>query len=98
ASRSVISSPNSTIVVGTNMLIGGLLKVTVHRPGWGRAVLKCEWSGMAHLLLFCKTLPQHPQHQHETRGIALPAIHNDHHRRQMCYPEMSRLPSSILLQ
>jgi len=33
ASRSVISAPNSTIVVGTNMLIGGLLKVVVHRPG-----------------------------------------------------------------
>src|SRR6202158_415915 len=33
ASRSVISAPNSTIVVGTNMLIGGLLKVIVHRPG-----------------------------------------------------------------
>ena len=33
ASRSVLSAPNSTIVVGTNMLIGGLLKVIVHRPG-----------------------------------------------------------------
>jgi hypothetical protein len=33
ASRSVISAPNSTIVAGTNMLIGGLLKVIVHRPG-----------------------------------------------------------------
>jgi hypothetical protein len=33
ASRSVISAPNSTIVVGPNMLIGGLLKVIVHRPG-----------------------------------------------------------------
>ncbi len=32
-SRSVISAPNSTIVVGRNMLIGGLLKVIVHRPG-----------------------------------------------------------------
>ena len=29
ASRSVVSAPNSTIVVGTNMLIGGLLKVTM---------------------------------------------------------------------
>ena len=35
ASRSVISAPNSTIVAGTNMLIGGLLKVIVHRPGLG---------------------------------------------------------------
>ncbi len=33
ASRSVINVPSSTIVAGTNMLIGGLLKVTVHRPG-----------------------------------------------------------------
>jgi circadian clock protein KaiC len=33
ASRSVISAPNSPIVVGTNILIGGLLKVTVHWPG-----------------------------------------------------------------
>src|ERR1700730_15654095 len=41
ASRSVISAPNSTIVVGRNMLIGGLLNVTVHRPGQGRAVLNC---------------------------------------------------------
>ena len=32
ASRSVISVPNSTIVVGTNMLIGGLLKVIVPGP------------------------------------------------------------------
>jgi hypothetical protein len=24
------------------MLIGGLLKVTVHRPGWLRSVLNCE--------------------------------------------------------
>jgi hypothetical protein len=32
-SKSVISAPNSTIVVGTNVLIGGLLKVIVHRPG-----------------------------------------------------------------
>jgi hypothetical protein len=30
ASSSVISAPNSTIVVGTNMLIGGLLKVNTH--------------------------------------------------------------------
>src|ERR1700733_2548360 len=50
ASRSVINAPNSTIVVGTNMLIGGLLKVTVHRPGSVRSVLNCEGSGMAHLL------------------------------------------------
>src|SRR6185312_12714531 len=50
ASRSVIRAPNSTIVVGTNMLIGGLLKVIVHRPGWVRSVLNCEGSGMAHLL------------------------------------------------
>src|ERR1700719_1208605 len=41
ASRSVISAPNSTIVVGRNMLIGGLLKVIVHRPGWVRSVLYC---------------------------------------------------------
>jgi hypothetical protein len=34
---SVISAPNSTIVVGTNMLIGGLLKVIVHR-----SMLNCE--------------------------------------------------------
>src|SRR5580700_6859525 len=33
ASSSFISAPNSTIVVGINMLIGGLLKVIVHRPG-----------------------------------------------------------------
>ena len=32
ASRSIISAPNSTIVMGTNMLISGLLKVSVHRP------------------------------------------------------------------
>src|SRR5208283_1134018 len=50
ASRSVISAPNSTIVVGTNMLIGALLKVTVHRPGQVRSVLNCEGSGIAHLL------------------------------------------------
>jgi hypothetical protein len=30
------------------MLIGGLLKVIVHRPGYGRSMLNCEWSGMAH--------------------------------------------------
>ncbi len=30
-----ISVPNSTIVVGTNMLIGGLLKLIVHRPRIG---------------------------------------------------------------
>src|SRR5580700_9955551 len=41
ASRSVISDLNSTIVAGTNMLIGGLLKVMVHRPGWVRSVLNC---------------------------------------------------------
>ena len=29
----VITAPNSTIVVGTNMLIGGLVKVIVQRPG-----------------------------------------------------------------
>src|ERR1700730_7707949 len=28
----------------------GLLNVIVHRPGWVRSVLKCEWSGAAHLL------------------------------------------------
>src|SRR6202043_3526604 len=44
ASRSFINAPNSTIVVGTNMLIGGLLKVIVHRPGWGRAVLNCAFA------------------------------------------------------
>ena len=32
ASRSVIGASNSTIVAGTNMLIGGLLKVIVQRP------------------------------------------------------------------
>jgi hypothetical protein len=35
------------------MLIGGLLKVIVHRPGSVRSVLNCEGSGMAHLLLSC---------------------------------------------
>ena len=50
ASRPVMSAPKSTIVVGTNMLIGGLLKVTVHRPGQVRSMLNCEGSGMAHLL------------------------------------------------
>src|SRR5208337_3219529 len=50
ASRSVISAPNSTIVVGRNILIGGLLKVTVQRPGQVRSVLNCEGSGIAHLL------------------------------------------------
>src|ERR1700734_2714964 len=51
ASRSVISAPNSTIVVGTKMLIGGLLKVIVHSPGWVRSVLNCERSGTVHSLL-----------------------------------------------
>jgi hypothetical protein len=37
ACRSVISAPNSTIVVGTNMLIGGLLKVIVHPARVGAA-------------------------------------------------------------
>jgi hypothetical protein len=32
------------------MLIGGLLKVIVHRPGWARSISNCEVSGMAHLL------------------------------------------------
>src|SRR6516225_3347664 len=50
ASMSVISDSNSTIVVGRNMLIGGLLKVMVHRPGQVRSVLNCEASDMAHLL------------------------------------------------
>src|ERR1700722_20252940 len=48
ASRSVISAPNTMIVAGTHMLIGGLLKVTVHRPGYVRSVLNCEGSGKAH--------------------------------------------------
>src|ERR1700733_13705552 len=48
--RRMISAPKSTIVVGTNMLIGGLLKVTVQRPGSVRSVLNCEGSGVAHLL------------------------------------------------
>ena len=26
------------------MLIGGLLKVTVHRPGWVRSVLNCAFA------------------------------------------------------
>jgi len=52
ASRSVISAPNSTIVVGTNMLIGGLLKVILHRPGWVRSMLNCKWSGMAYSPFF----------------------------------------------
>ena len=50
ASRSVISAPNSTIVAGPNMLIGGLRKVIVHRPGWTRSVLNCEGPGIAILL------------------------------------------------
>src|SRR6516162_4462392 len=50
ASRSVSCAPNSTIVVGTNMMIGGLLKVIVHRPGEVRSVWNCEELGMAHLL------------------------------------------------
>src|ERR1700727_3866874 len=41
ASISVISAPNSTIVEGTNMLIGGLLKLIVHRSGWVRSILNC---------------------------------------------------------
>src|SRR5580704_3703718 len=55
ASRSVISAPNSTIVVGANMLIGGLLKLTVQRPGQVRSVLNCEGSGIADLLCVCGT-------------------------------------------
>ena len=35
----MISAPNSTIVEGTNMLIGGLLKVIVYRPGKVRSML-----------------------------------------------------------
>src|SRR5689334_14634668 len=35
------------------MLIGGLLKVTVHRPGWARSMLNCKVSGMADLLVSC---------------------------------------------
>jgi len=38
------------MVAGTNILIGGLLKVIVHRPGLVRSVSNCEESGMAHLL------------------------------------------------
>jgi hypothetical protein len=45
ASRSVIKAPNSTIVAGTNMLIGGLLKVMVQRPGWVQSVLNCAPAG-----------------------------------------------------
>ena len=33
------------------MLIGGLLKVIVHRPGLVRSVSNCEESGMAHFLM-----------------------------------------------
>src|ERR1700722_7964598 len=51
ASRPVISAPNSTMVAGTNMLIGGLLKVIVHWPGQVRSMLNCEGSDMAYLLL-----------------------------------------------
>jgi len=41
------------------MLIGGLLKVIVQRPGQVRSMLNCEGSGMAHFLLSCEdTLPQ----------------------------------------
>jgi hypothetical protein len=32
------------------MLMGGLLKVIVHRPGWVRSLLNCEGSDMAYLL------------------------------------------------
>src|SRR5262249_9800282 len=52
ASRSVISVPNSTIVVGRNMLIGGLLKVIVHRPGEVRSMLNCERSVTAYFISF----------------------------------------------
>jgi hypothetical protein len=52
----VISAPNSTVVVGTNMLIGGLLNVIVHRRGWVRSVLNCERSGMAHFLMLIGAL------------------------------------------
>ncbi|MGA7357071.1 MAG: hypothetical protein WA431_06685 [Candidatus Cybelea sp.] len=38
-SNSVINAPNSSILVGTNMLIGGLLNVIVHRPGAASAEL-----------------------------------------------------------
>src|SRR5215469_11739994 len=72
ASSSVMSARNSTIVVGRNMLIGGLLKVMVHRPGWVRSVLNCEVSGMAHLLVGCEE-PGRPTHRvlcHEW-GISL---------------------------
>jgi hypothetical protein len=37
------------------MLIGGLLNVIVHRPGWVRSMLNCEVSGMAHLSSLSKT-------------------------------------------
>jgi hypothetical protein len=40
------------------MLIGGLLKVIVHTPGWLRSMLNCEWSGMSHFLLSSKELAQ----------------------------------------
>ena len=40
----------TTIVVGINMLIGGLLIVIVHRPEKVRSMLNCESSIMAHLL------------------------------------------------
>src|SRR5215471_15515110 len=52
ASRSVISVPNPTIVVGRNMLIGGLLKVIVHRPGEVRSMLNCERSVTAYFISF----------------------------------------------
>src|SRR5215467_263465 len=48
ASNAATNAPNSTIVVGTNMLIGGLLKVIVHSPGWVCSTLNCEGSGTAH--------------------------------------------------
>src|SRR5215469_12146978 len=52
ASMSANSVPNSTIVAGTNMLIGGLLNVIAHRPGSVRSMLNCERLGCtAHLLL-----------------------------------------------
>src|SRR5579864_66084 len=42
-----MSAGTSTIVVGTNMLIGGLLKVIIHRPGWVRSMLNCEPTSLA---------------------------------------------------
>jgi hypothetical protein len=42
--------------VGSKILIGGLLKVIVHRPGSVRSILNCEVSDMAQFLSLVKNL------------------------------------------